>query len=272
MKGDKAMKQLNSLALVITLLVAGTGTVQAQAAEEAEEAEERIVPRNEFGHISFAGTPDHPGNWNGLLGSLANRNPNQRGNIPENLPYDEVPFLPWAKELHAQRLTEGGASDPHTRCKPSGGARMFHTPYGLEILDTGDQVFIIGVGSPHSWRQIFMDGREHPADLEPGWYGHSVGHWEGDTLVVDTVGFLGDDKFWITRDGYPHTEQLHTIERFSRPDFDTLRYEMTIDDPGAYSRQWTGGWFLTFGDGNEPFDYLCQENNLDPIRMLGTDQ
>jgi len=240
--------------------------------DTAATAETRAIPRNEFGHISLAGTREHPGNWNGLLGSLANRSPNQRGNLPENLPYEQVPFQPWARDLHAQRSAEGGATDPHTRCKPSGGARMFHTPYGLEILDQGDTVFIIGVGSPHSWRQIFMDGRPHPQNPTPGWYGHSVGHWEGDTLVVDTVGFLGDDKFWITRDGYPHTTELHTIERFSRPDFDTLRYEITIDDPGAYTATWTGGWFLTFGEGNVPFDYLCQENNLDPERMLGTDQ
>jgi len=146
---------------------------------------------------------------------------------------------------------------------------MFQTPYGLEIVDQGDSVFILGVGSPHSWREIFMDGREHPANLDPGFLGHSIGHWEGDTLVVDTVGFLGDEYFWISRDGYPHTEQLHTIERFSRPDFDTLRYEITIDDPGAYTQPWTGGFFLTFGEGNELFDYLCQENNLDPVRMTG---
>ncbi len=262
------MSGFKKLALAVVALASGIVLAQEQASTEPDT---RVIPRNEFGHISFAGTKEHPGNWNGLLGSLANRNPGARGNIPENLPYDQVPFQPWAAELHTRRASDGGKDDPNMRCKPSGAARMFHTPYGLEILDIGDQVLFINIGAPHSWRQVYMDGREHPADLEPGWYGHSVGHWEGDTLVVDTVGFLGDDKFWISRDGFPHTEQMHTIERFTRPDFDTLRYELTLDDPGAYTAPWTGGWFLTFGEGNEPFDYLCQENNLDPERMVGTE-
>jgi len=259
---------MKTLALGVALVAAGAVIAQEPPAAAPDT---RVVPRNEYGHISFAGTKENPGNWNGLLGSLSNRQPNQRGNIPESLPYEQVPFQQWARELHASRNALGGAEDPHTRCKPSGGGRMFQTPYGTEILDAGDTVFMMGIGSPHSWRQIYMDGRTHPANLEPGFYGHSVGHWEGDTLVVDTVGFLGDEQFWITRDGYPHTEQLHTIEKFSRPDFDTLRYELTIDDPGAYTQTWTGGWFMTFGEGNEPFDYLCQENNLDPVRMTGTE-
>ncbi|MES2603761.1 MAG: hypothetical protein V4603_02425 [Pseudomonadota bacterium] len=146
---------------------------------------------------------------------------------------------------------------------------MFHTPYGLEIIDLGEEVLIANIGSPHSWRQIYMDGRPHPQNYAPGWYGHSVGRWEGDTLVVDTVGFLGDEKFWISRDGFPHTTQLHTIEKFSRPTYGRLRYEITVDDPGAYTAPWTGGWFLYFTPGNEPFDYLCQENNLDPQRLAG---
>ena len=106
-----------------------------------------------------------------------------------------------------------------------------------------------------------MDGRPHPADYPPGWYGHSVGHWEDDTLVIDTVGFLGDDKFWISRGGYPHTEQLHTIERISRPYKEVLHYEVVIDDPGAYSEPWTVAWDINWSDGQELQDYICQENN-----------
>jgi hypothetical protein len=265
------MKGLKKLMLLAAVAGANLAVAQPPAPAAPAEPDTRVVPRNEYGHVSFAGTKENPGNWNGLLGSLSNRQPGQqRGNIPENLSYDQVPFQDWARELHAARSQDGGANDPHTRCKPSGGARMFQTPYGMEILDAGDTVFMMGIGSPHSWRQIFMDGREHPADLKPGFYGHSVGHWEGDTLVIDTVGFVGDEYFWISRDGYPHTTQLHTIEKLSRPDFDTLRYELTVDDPGAYTQPWTGGFFLTFGEGNQPFDYLCQENNLDPVRMTGT--
>jgi hypothetical protein len=234
------------------------------------EVDPMPVPRNEFGHPSFAGTPERVGNWQGLLGSLANRGDRRPFNIEESLMYEDVPFQPWAAELHAERIAKGGAYDPHTRCKPSGGARMFHTPYGMEFLDLGSEVIIVNVGAPHSWRRIWVDGRDFPADIEPGWYGYSIGHWEDDTLVVETKGF--NTGFWISRGGYPHTEQLTTIEKFSRPDWGRLRYEITIDDPGAYTKPWTGGWYMTWGDGVEPFDYLCQENNRDPERMLGIDR
>jgi hypothetical protein len=114
-----------------------------------------------------------------------------------------------------------------------------------------------------------MDGRPHPtgADLVPSYYGHSIGHWEGDTLVVETVGF--NEKFWIDREGSPHTEQLRLVERFSRPDFNTLKYEVTVHDPGAYTAPWTGGFFLRWSAGTELFEYVCQDNNLSPEAMVG---
>jgi hypothetical protein len=84
--------------------------------------------------------------------------------------------------------------------------------------------------------------------------------------VVDTVGF--NERFWLTREGVPHTSQLHLIEKFSRPNHDQLKYEATVDDPGAYTATWSGGWYLRWSPGNEPFDYLCQENNRDPGRMI----
>jgi hypothetical protein len=89
-------------------------------------------------------------------------------------------------------------------------------------------------GNIHSYRQIFMDGRKHPEDPDPTWYGHSVGKWEGDTLVIDSVGF--NDKFWFDFIGTPHTEKLHTIERYTRTNIGTLVIETTIDDPGQHRR------------------------------------
>ena len=91
-------------------------------------------------------------------------------------------------------------------------------------------------GGAHSFRTIFMDGRAHPANLSPSDRGHSVGHWEGDTLVVDSVGF--SERVWIDNLGVPTTEQLHMTEKFTRTDFNSLRYEIIIDDPGAYAKPW----------------------------------
>jgi len=239
---------------------------------EAEEP--RPAPRWPDGRISFTGTPDEIGNWDGPpTATLANRaNAASSGfgrspNLPTNLMDSDVPFQPWAREVYQERQATFTKDDPHTRCKPSGGARMFHTPYGFEIVDLGEEILFISVGAPHSWRVVHMDGRAHPENPKPTWFGHSIGRWEGDTLVIETVGF--NDKFWISRGGFPHTTELRTTERISRPDFNRLRYEITIDDPGAYTEPWTGGWFIPWVPGNEPFDYLCQENNLDPQRMVG---
>ena len=93
-------KTIKALALIVAVVAAATATAQDQ---QAAAPDTRVIPRNEFGHISFAGSKENPGNWNGLLGSLANRQPNQRGNIPENMPYDQVPFQDWAREEHAAR-------------------------------------------------------------------------------------------------------------------------------------------------------------------------
>lgn len=235
----------------------------------------RQAPRWPDGRISFTAPPEEMGNWDGRPGATLAHNVINGAidvsavNLATNLSIDEVPFQPWARALYDYRQATFTKDDPHTRCKPSGGPRMFHTPYGFEIIDRPEQreILFLSVGAPHSWRIVYMDGRPHPDNPRPTWFGHSVGHWEGDTLVIDSVGF--NERFWLTREGIPHTAQLHLTERISRPDFNTLRYEATIDDPGAYTETWTGGWFIPWVAGNEPFDYVCQENNRDAVRMIG---
>jgi len=260
-------------ATILALSLPVFAQTPAPAGASTSGAAVRPAPRWPDGRISFTGPPGEIGNWDGRPGSTLANNLGEgvidvfEFNLPTNLNIDRVPFQPWAREAYYERQKNFTKDDPHTRCKPSGGPRMFHTPYGFEVLDLVDEVIFVSVGAPHSWRVVHMDGREHPANLEPTWFGHSVGRWEGDTLVIDTVGF--NDKFWMTREGMPHTTALHTIERISRPDFNTLRYEVTIDDPGAYTQTWSGGWFIPWVPGNEPFDYLCQENNLDAARMVG---
>ena len=186
------------------------------------------------------------------------------GDIAQGLPKGEtLPLLPSAKALmdvRAQHETD----DPHLWCMPMGVPRS--TPYPFRFVqDITDKapthMFILHEGNIHSFRQIFMDGRKHPPELDPTWFGHSIGRWEGkDTLVIDTVGF--NDKFWFDRKGTPHTEQLHTIERWTRPNMGTLVNTVTIEDPGAYSKPFT----VTFtarlqAPGDEIMEYICQENN-----------
>ena len=121
-------------------------------------------------------------------------------------------------------------------------------------------LFILFEATIHTYRQIFMDGRKHPDALDPTWFGHSIGRFEKDTLVIDTVGF--NDKFWFDRQGTPHTEQLHTIERWTRINEGTLRNEVTIEDPGAFSRPFVTRWTARqAASGDELMENFCQENN-----------
>ena len=115
-------------------------------------------------------------------------------------------------------------------------------------------------GDAGAHRVVYMDGRKHPDDLFPTWWGHSIGRWEGDTLVIDTVGY--NEKFWLDARGTPHTEQLHTIERWTRPNYGTLTLELTLDDPGTFSRPVNLKFTATaVAPGTELMEYICTENN-----------
>jgi hypothetical protein len=184
----------------------------------------------------------------------------------------EVPWQPWTRALY--KFREANLFEPHTRCKPSGGPRQFITPGGVEFIDVPDHpaIYVIDQAGPYTFRTIYVDGRQHPPNLEPTYYGHSIGRWEGDTLVVDTIGF--NERFWFERQGSPHTDQLHLIERFTRVDLNSLKIELTIDDPGAYTRTWTTGFFMrwTPGDQTETLEYICQQNNRADELMIGREE
>ena len=182
---------------------------------------------------------------------------------------DQVPLQPWARELTNYRQALSLASEPYTRCKPAGGPRQFMSPYGLEIVEMPELklLFVFNISNAMSYRRVYMDGRSHPKDVAPTYLGHSVGRWDGDTLVIDSVGFSEDA--WMNRDGLPHTSQLHLTERLTRPNFETLNYEVTIDDPGAYTSPWTSGYTLGWSKGLDLFEYVCQENNISPESMGG---
>ncbi len=173
-----------------------------------------------------------------------------------------APFQPWAKALYERRQRRLLQDDPLTRCLPPGGPRQFHTPYGIQMVEQREvnRILVLLGGGNRNWHVINTDGRPvgQAAEVVPTFYGTSVGHWEGDTLVVETVGF--NDKFWFTSGGLPHTDALHLTERISRPDLNTLRYDVTVDDPGAYSRPWTGGWTLQWVPDEEIQEYFCEEN------------
>jgi hypothetical protein len=244
-------------ALVLATLVIADPAAAQRRGRNANAPPPGPAPRDADGRaILWGATPEEKGVWTPLFGITDPINP-----------ADQTPFQPWARALYdARQIHE---LEPHTRCKASGTARQFQTPYGVEFVNLPEikRIFIFDIGGPHTFRTVYMDGREHPKDLEPSYYGHSVGHWEGDTLVIDSVGF--NESFWMDRRGMPHTNQLHTIERFTRKDAETIAYEITVDDPGAYTAQWKGGFDLRFDRGVELFEYSCQQANYAIELMVG---
>jgi hypothetical protein len=260
--------------LLITFLALAASPAWPQNPQRGA-APSRPTPRLPVGRVDLGAPLGEKGLWApaGIVQIAVNPNSVNRAgattHLPNNIKLEDVPFQPWARELHEHRELAFESDEPHTRCKSSGGPRQFITPYGVEFVEMPEQkrVYLFDIGGPHTFRIIYMDGREHPKNLEPSYYGHSVGRWEADALVVDTVGF--NEKFWIDREGTPHTDRLHLIERFSRPDFNTLQYEVTIDDPGAYTAVWTGGFLLRWSAGAELFEYVCQDNNRSPEGMTG---
>ena len=173
----------------------------------------------------------------------------------------ELPLLPWAKELRDKRKSQ---DDPYTICLPMSVLRT--NPYPWKFANSYTSKGLTHIYILHelmdagAHRVVYMDGRSHPDDLLPTWLGHSIGRWDGDTLVVDTVGF--NDKFWFDRQGTPHTEKLHTIERWQRTNMGTLINTVTIDDPGAFSKPFT----VTFparlaAPSDDLMENICQENN-----------
>jgi hypothetical protein len=167
----------------------------------------------------------------------------------------EIPLLPWAKKLLDSRRPE---DDPHAHCMPMGVPRQAGGYPWRFIQYRNTHIYMLWEANIHSYRQIFMNAK-HPDDPDPTWFGHSVGKWDAKTLVIDSVGF--NDKFWFDRRGHPHTEQLHTIERWLRKDFGHLDNTVTIDDPGAYSRPFTTTYTATLEPDQEIMEYICAENN-----------
>ena len=200
------------------------------------------------------GKPDLSGVWNGggPVGDLAQ-------GLAKG---DTIPLSAEGEKVMKSRQSK---DDPEANCLPTGIPRI--APYPWRIVQTPTHIFFLFEGNIHSYRQIFLNQTTHPDDLDPTWYGHSIGHFEGDTLVVDTIGF--NDKFWFDFRGHPHTEKLHTIERYTRKDLGTLVNEVTIDDPGAYTKPFKVTFTARLMPGEELMEYICQENEQDSKHIQG---
>ena len=188
-----------------------------------------------------------------------------KADVPEldagNLKAGEAVEMSWAKALRDYRVRTGLRDDPMARCVPPGGPRQFLGPQGFQFVEQrelGRILVLLGDGD-RNWRIIYTDGRPQgqPADVVSSYYGSSVGRWDKDTLIVDSVGY--NEKFWFMNGGLPHTEALHLTERFTRSDLSTLKYEVTVDDPRTYTRPWKANWTMHWIANQEIQEFFCEE-------------
>jgi len=156
---------------------------------------------------------------------------------------EHPPMTPWAKAKYDEAKpgygpkAQAGGNDPILKCNPTGIPRILFFPQPFEVVQNPDRVFMF-FERDHAWRQIWTDGRSHPKDPDPTWMGDSIGKWEGDTFVVDTVGF--NDRSWLDFYGDPHSEDMHLIERYKRVDRNTMSLQLIVEDPKAYTATWVG--------------------------------
>jgi hypothetical protein len=208
-------------------------------------------------------TPDLTGVWN------MQNTPQTRYHAYTFSP-QEPSMTPWGQERFKANKPSFGphavedSNDPvnpttvsAVGCFPPGVPRIYLQPFPMEVIQTPGRV-ILFYEFNHLVRQIFTDGRKHNLALGATWMGDSIGKWEGDTLVVDTIGF--NDKTWLDRAGHPHSTDLHVVERIRRPDHDTLQIALTMEDPKAYTKPWNDTLTFRLHPTWNISEMICEDN------------
>jgi len=187
-------------------------------------------------------------------------------NLAADLKPGDVPLQPWAEKLLQERIDNNGKDHPGVRCWPSGIPEKNNIPDGLKVVQTPDLLIVLHE-SRTIYRQIFTDGRPLPKDAQSAWMGYSIGRWDGDTLVVETIGQNG--RTWLDMRGLPATDALKVTERFRRPTIGNILIDVTIDDPKAYTKPWNVQLSWTLQPDTELIESICEENNKDVPHMVG---
>ena len=214
--------------------------------------------------ISAAQTRHHPPS--GPTPHTADGKPDLSGVwwTPVNTDPGKPDFLPGAEKVLKQRQESNSKDSPQAQCLPSPVVRLGPL---FQFVQSKDYMIRISDDDSPGFYQIYLDGRPHPSDPNPAWYGHNIGRWEGDTLVVDRVAF--HERVWLDREGHPHSDKLHVIERYRRPDLGHLEFETTVEDPGILAKPWTQKRVADLAPGEEIYEFICPENNQDVPHMIG---
>jgi hypothetical protein len=263
------MRQILIAALIATAL-ASSAIVSAQ--KSAGGTASSTVPRMADGKPDLTGVwqggSSRRGSWeeanSGLGVGGTGRDPTAPANPPsQQIITEPAPYQPWSAAKVLESYNKRGIDDPNGLCLPSGVPRA--TLVGLfpiQVVQTPQQIIIL-YEYMNTFRVIPLNAK-HPDDVVPTYMGDSVARWEGDTLVVDAIGF--NDKTWLTGTGTFHSESLHVTERYTRVDKDQINYEATMDDPKVLTKPWTIRTTMMLREGTRVQEYVCVENNLDPGR------
>ena len=242
----------NCLAVIF---LAGAGLVLSSGLSAAAA---RQVPASE--KEAAAPGQNLQGVWN------MHATPAQRHYLGSTYTAEEPDMTPWAKEKFEETKPSNGprthtlkeTDDPVLKyCYPPGTPRIYLQPFPMQIVQTPKEVIIL-FEYDHTVRHIYTDGRPHSPDLTPSYMGDSIGHWDGDTLVVDTVGF--NDKTWLDRDGHVHSDQLHVIERFTRTGPSDLQIAITMEDPKALVKPWQTTLYYQLKPDWNLMEQVCTDN------------
>ena len=237
----------------IVLSLAAAGLLPAQEAPHAGSASSATIPHALDGKPSLSGVWEIP-----YVPDMAKSGRAQPGSTPAQIGPGALPFTAWGAQEF--KNYDPAKFDYTAHCLPMGWTRQMNTPMPIEIMQEPNRIAIL-FEAWQTFKVIPTDGRSHPQNPDPTWMGNSVGHWEGDTLVVDSVGF--NDKTRLDTIGHPHSDQMHVVERLTRTDPMHIAYEVTITDPKAYTAPFTNKRIFTLKPEWELMEYSCEENNKD---------
>jgi hypothetical protein len=243
-------------------------TLPFSASAQWEPYPWKNVPRTADGKVDMSAPPRRtPDGRIDLSGFWVPTQPVKHlQNLAADLNPGEVPLQAWAEAVYKERIETNGKDHPGVRCLPSGIPEKNNIPDGVKVVQTPDLMLFLHE-SRTIYRQIFTDGRPLPRDAQPTWMGYSIGSWDGDTFVVETIGQNG--KTWLDMRGLPATESLRVIERFTRPSIGNIRIDVTIDDPKAYTKPWSVALSWSLLPDTDLIESICEENNIDLPHMVG---
>jgi hypothetical protein len=214
--------------------------------------------------LSYIATKHNPPS--GPAPRMANGKPDLSGTwwSPRTVDPGKPEFLPAAQAVAKARAENNRLESPQARCLPSPAVRIGPI---YSIVESPTLMAIISDDDSPGFHQIYLDGRKLPADATPEWYGHNYGHWEGGALIVDRFGF--NEQSWLDQESHPHSDKLHVIERYTRPDLGHLETEVTVEDPGVLAKPYTMKRVSDLAPNEEMYEFICPENNRDVEHMIG---